>query len=65
MVNIKDVSIKGSGDGLLLPYTIPGEPAESYARRCELDKIRNRDYNNPNEAEKEYKMLLEKWMQKL
>lgn len=64
MAKLSDFGIKNVGTGFLLPYTIPGEPKESYERRCELDKIRNRDYNNPNEAEIEYQALREKWLNK-
>jgi hypothetical protein len=56
--------IKGDGNGLLLPYSIPDEPPESYARRCELDKIRNRDCNNPNDAEIEYQQIWNYWLEK-
>lgn len=64
MAKLSDFGIKAVGTGILLPYTIPGEPKESYERRCELDKIRNGDYNNPNEAEIEYQALRNKWLMK-
>jgi len=62
MAKLSDFGIKGIGTGLLLPYTIPGEPKESYERRCELDKIRNMDIMNPNDAEIEYQLIRDIWL---
>jgi len=65
MATLKDIGIKGSdcGLGILLPYTIPGEPPESYARRCEL-VLRNQDYNSPNAAEIEYQQIFNHYNRK-
>lgn len=57
MAKLSDLGIEVGGLGILKTFTIPGEPAESYARRCELETQRNRSYNDPNDAEKEYRAI--------